>query len=556
MSLQPGTIIDRYRIDTVIGGGSMGDVFLGLDDSLDRRVAIKILSEKHRDNEELRARFVREGRAVAAISHPNVVQVFTTGTFDDRPFIAMEYLDGTDLGSHVEQVGPLSPAQAARAVRDAARGLEAAATAGLIHRDVKPSNLVLLTNGVVKVTDFGLAKPLEPGNEPALTAMGVVVGTPDYIAPEQARGDTLDERVDIYALGGTLFFLLTGRPPFRTGKPADDKYLKVVARHLRQAPPSAHQEVRGLDRELSELARRMMSKSSEERPGYPELLGALEAVIARLETSAGDSQLARPARSSPALAGRVAPTPFIGSTLADADDELAPTRMRIPTQPPDSARTAARELHDSAHTSAIGTELDELRGRPKRARWLIAVTVASVAVFLVGLGLLLFGPLPSLANLAPDAGVLGAIATDATPTVSPALPEPPPGMLLLTDTSGNPRLFVAAAPVEHGDYSALFPTQKRLLGSARANARPVRSVAFKYAQAYARAKDARLLSPEEWAAAAELEGFEHAGPRLWEWVNDGTTGVSAPRPVTGPAGIERRPPVAHSDVTFRLARDL
>ena len=188
---------------------------------------------------------MREGRAVAAISHPNVVQVFATGTFDERPYIAMELLDGTDLGSTSRSTGRCSRSRPAHAILDAARGLAAAAKAGLIHRDVKPSNLVRLPDGRVKVTDFGLAKPVDPGSEPALTAMGVVVGTPDYIAPEQARGEAIDERVDIYALGGTLYFLLTGIPPFRTGKPAEDKYLKVVARHLRNPPPDARDDQPG-----------------------------------------------------------------------------------------------------------------------------------------------------------------------------------------------------------------------------------------------------------------------------------------------------------------------
>src|SRR5258706_12057312 len=236
----------------------MGEVFRGVDTGLNRRVAIKILSEKHRDSPELRQRFVREGRAVAAISHPNVVQVFATGNFDERPYIAMELLDGTDLGSIIEKHGPLSSLEAAHATLDAAQGLAAAAKAGLIHRDVKPSNLLRLSSGEVKVTDFGLAKPVDPGSEPALTAMGVVVGTPDYIAPEQARRETIDEPVDIYALGGTLYFVLTGMPPFRTGKPAEDKYLKVVARHLRNPPPDACERNAACDRDLASLTMQLM----------------------------------------------------------------------------------------------------------------------------------------------------------------------------------------------------------------------------------------------------------------------------------------------------------
>ena len=232
-------MLGAYRVEGTIGAGSMGEVFKGIDTGLNRRVAIKILSEKHRDTPELRARFVREGRAVAAISHPNVVP----GVRDRHLRRAAVHRDGAARRHRPRkrrrEGRPARLAIAAHAVLDAAQGLAAAAKAGLIHRDVKPSNLVRLSNGRVKVTDFGLAKPVDPGSEPALTAMGVVVGTPDYIAPEQARGETIDERVDIYALGGTLYFLLTGIPPFRTGKPAEDKYLKVVARHLRNPPPDA-----------------------------------------------------------------------------------------------------------------------------------------------------------------------------------------------------------------------------------------------------------------------------------------------------------------------------
>src|SRR5688572_26679864 len=310
----------------------MGEVFRGIDTGLNRRVAIKILSEKHRDSPELRMRFVREGRAVAAISHPNVVQVFATGSFDDRPYIAMELLDGQDLGSIVEKRGPLDSLAAAHAILDGAQGLAAAAKAGLIHRDVKPSNLVRLSDGRVKVTDFGLAKPVDPGAEPALTAMGVVVGTPDYIAPEQARGETIDERVDIYALGGTLYFLLTGIPPFRTGKPAEDKYLKVVARHLRNPPPDATQVNPNADRELADLARMMMSKKASERPAYDDLIAQLTQIVARLDPTAVPILLSSRERSRPnEIPGSRfsrAPSKSLddSQTVSDGDLDMPPPR--------------------------------------------------------------------------------------------------------------------------------------------------------------------------------------------------------------------------------------
>ena len=187
---------------------------------------------------------------------------------------------------------------------DAALGLAAASKAGLIHRDVKPSNLVRLTDGRVKVTDFGLAKPVDPGTEPALTAMGVVVGTPGYMAPEQARGEPIDERVDIYALGGILYFLLTGMPPF-PALPASlprTEYLKVVARHLRNPPPDAAVTDPSVDRELSDLARKMMAKRSRfERPAYAEAIQIEQRDPAGGSTSSSSSfiLLHPPSSSSP-----------------------------------------------------------------------------------------------------------------------------------------------------------------------------------------------------------------------------------------------------------------
>ena len=314
MSIPAGTPVERYDVQKLIGAGAMGEVFLALDRELGRKVALKILSDAHRDNRELRARFIREARAVAAISHPNVVQVFTTGEFDGRPYFAMEYLAGRDLGSIVREKGPLSSRAAAASLLDAARGLEAAADAGLIHRDVKPSNLVRLDSGPVKVTDFGLAKPVMQTGDPALTALGVVVGTPDYIAPEQARGEEIDSRVDVYALGCTAFFLLVGRPPFRRGNEDEDKYLKVVARHLREPPPDARRHAEtAIDDTLAELALQMMQKDAGDRPGYPDLIGKLDEIQARLAarspttTSRAVQPVPRPRARAPRRGGSPPP---------------------------------------------------------------------------------------------------------------------------------------------------------------------------------------------------------------------------------------------------------
>ncbi|MGN6103595.1 MAG: bifunctional serine/threonine-protein kinase/formylglycine-generating enzyme family protein [Kofleriaceae bacterium] len=504
---QAGTILGAYRVDGTIGSGSMGEVFRGVDTGLNRRVAIKILSEKHRDSPELRARFVREGRAVAAISHPNVVQVFATGSFDERPYIAMELLDGTDLGTAIEKRGPLDSLTAAHAIFDAAQGLAAAAKAGLIHRDVKPSNLVRLSDGRVKVTDFGLAKPVDPGAEPALTAMGVVVGTPDYIAPEQARGETIDERVDIYALGGTLYFLLTAIPPFRTGKPAEDKYLKVVARHLRNPAPDAAQTNPGVDPELAELARAMMSKKPAERPSYDELIARLSQIVARLDPSAVPVILSSRDRSRPIT------VPVRATTHApdDADDD---------------------------------SDLDV----PPRAfpGWLVALTLVCLALFAAGLVVYLRRPEPAAppqpAAAPPDAAVVASVDAATAPA------QAPEGMLVVRRPDGTPRFYVDAKPISYASYRELFGKHDQ--GSAKP-ADAVVMVSYTEARSYAMTRGGRLLTKDEWDAAASTPNFTVADG-VYEWVDSPDEKTKT---IRQHGKTLTRPDAKQRDVTFRMARD-
>lgn len=593
-AVAPGTSIGHYRIEAVVGAGSMGDVYRGVDEDLQRKVAIKILSERHRDNRELRARFVREARAVAAISHLNVVQVFTTGQFDGRPYIAMEFLDGVDLGSSVAKDGPWGSRAAAAAIRDAASGLDAAARAGLIHRDVKPTNLVLLQDGTVKVTDFGLAKPLEPSDEPALTALGVVVGTPDYIAPEQARGERIDHRVDIYALGGTLYFLLTGMPPFRTGTPAEDKYLKVVARHLRNPVPDARTRNPGADPELAGLARGMMAKKAGERPSYAAIIGQLDDIARRLEQG-GPGGRARHPSAQPAPSdgsgGRTAPTPFVagerrlgtgddaGRRLGtDAGREVdAASRRRASTDIPAPmaplrVEERAGSVADDAPTRPRMTRSEPISAQPPEGspsviqprlpRWLAIATVLAVLTFLVGLGLTLLGPrMLGLMPLtresaapapAPTAAARTAPAAPAKAQAARVAPTPPPGMLLVNRPDGAPWFFVDARTVSRGDHAALFPQQ--VTAQDPPPAEPVTGVSFDEARAFAQRKGKRLLTAAEWRAAAAVEGFEPAGG-LWEWVTDASGRREQHTTIHRRQGVATRGGANASDVTFRLGLD-
>ena len=205
----------RYRLEGSLGHGGMATVYLARDEELDRPVAIKLLAEQLAGDSAFRDRFLREARLAARLSHPNVVSVYDAGESEDgRPFIVMEHVPGTTLA----EVGRLPPARAVELVVQAAHGLAEAHAAGLVHRDVKPQNLLLRDDGVLKVADFGIARAAETT---ALTQVGTVLGTAAYLAPEQALGEPVTAAADVYSLGAVLYELLTGRPPYAFDSLAD-----------------------------------------------------------------------------------------------------------------------------------------------------------------------------------------------------------------------------------------------------------------------------------------------------------------------------------------------
>ncbi|MEE9386600.1 MAG: serine/threonine-protein kinase [Nannocystaceae bacterium] len=272
--------IGPYKVSGVLGKGAMGEVYEGADPTLGRRVALKVLGRKHRESTEFKQRFLREARALGALNHPNIVQIYYIGEHEQRPFLAMEYLDGDDIGSLIKSGGALCVGDAAEVIRQASIGLMDTERAGVVHRDIKPSNILVTKGGLVKVTDFGLAKALE--EDLSITATGVFVGTPDYLAPEQAMGEEVNSSADVYALGCSLFHMCSGRPPFREGG-SDDHYTAVVRRHLKADRPHLKAEVKGMDEELSDLCRRMMSRDPRVRPDLNELANRLQRISTRLQ---------------------------------------------------------------------------------------------------------------------------------------------------------------------------------------------------------------------------------------------------------------------------------
>jgi eukaryotic-like serine/threonine-protein kinase len=270
-----GELIDgRYEVEDLVGTGGMSSVYRARDAVLGRRVALKILHEHFSSDDEYVERFRREARAIARLNHPNIVTVIDRGEFEGRQFIVFEHIPGENLKDHVHRQGSLPVEEAVALTHQVARGLGFAHEHGIVHRDVKPQNVLLDETGSPKVTDFGIARSLDPKD--GLTETGTLLGTSDYLSPEQASGGRVDERSDQYSLGVLLYELLTGEVPY----PADS-IMAAAMRHLHDPVPSARERRPDVPPQVDAIVGRAMAKDPRDRfPSMAAMEAALEACLA------------------------------------------------------------------------------------------------------------------------------------------------------------------------------------------------------------------------------------------------------------------------------------
>jgi hypothetical protein len=289
-TLDGGQTVGRYRIERFLGAGAMGEVYLAQDPHIERPLAIKTvrLAGRPQEIEDRKKRLLREAKAAGRLLHPNIVTLFDTGEAADVLYLAFEYVEGMDLSARAGTLPPLSLREVLRIIAESAEALDYAHRQGIVHRDIKPSNILLDMGGHVKVADFGIAKMA--GQSTELTMAGSVMGSPQYLSPEQIRGEELDGRSDVFSLGVVLFELLSGRRPFD-----GETITTLVYQILHKEPPRVSELRGGIPPRLEALLAHMLAKDRDERLATA---GLVAEEIKAIERELPDDTLAAPASTN------------------------------------------------------------------------------------------------------------------------------------------------------------------------------------------------------------------------------------------------------------------
>lgn len=316
---------NRYEIIRRLGSGGMADVYLARDTQLGRQVAIKVLYKRYARDEEFVARFRREAQSAAALNHPHIVSIYDRGEAEDSYYIAMEYLEGRSLKAVIDEEGPLEPARAIDYAEQMLRALQFAHENNVIHRDIKPHNIVINDRGQLKVTDFGIARA---GSSPSVTETGSIIGTAQYLSPEQAKGKAVEQSSDLYSLGIVMYEMLTGRVPFEGENP-----VAIALKHLSDEPVPPQALVPEIPDNLNAVVMRALAKDPRDRyPGASEFLTDLERCRRDLPV------VAPPPADDTAMTSVIS----AGAVAAAADDTGVTTISRPPSMDAGENRKSAR----------------------------------------------------------------------------------------------------------------------------------------------------------------------------------------------------------------------
>jgi YVTN family beta-propeller protein len=370
--LEPGSLVDEYRIEALAGRGGMGVVYRAMQERLGRRVAHKVITPALAGDEAFRERFARESAMASAIDHPNVVPVYRAGEADGRLYLAMRWVDGDDLRDLVERDGALEPARAVQVVAAVAEALDAAHRGGLVHRDVKPANI--LVGEHVYLGDFGLARDAADDRQRGVTKTGQFVGTVEYVAPEQVLGKPASAATDVYGLGCVLFFALTGRSPF--GERSD---YEMMTAHLNEAPPRVVDQVPSVPAALDAVVARALEKDPADR--FASAADFAVAARSALSSAPGEAPAAAPKPSR--RRARRAPSATPANARAAGRRRRAPIAVAgvalLAAAAGAFAITSSRDGGDAGVTAAARADGSAAKGAvvaPPRP----AVPVASVPV--------------------------------------------------------------------------------------------------------------------------------------------------------------------------------
>ena len=354
-AFEAGQSVGRYRILRPLGSGAMGVVYLAQDPQIERLLAIKTVRLGDPDDaaspssrgeiEERTQRLLREAKTAGRLIHPNIVTLFDAGEEDGTLFLAFEYVEGESLADRLHDGPPLVVAEALRIAREAAEGLDCAHRSGIVHRDVKPANLLLTGDGRLKISDFGIAKMAGQATE--LTVSGSVVGSPQYLSPEQIRGEDLDGRSDLFSLGVVLYEMVGGRRPF------DGETFTTLLYKILHEEPAPIRLRPGLDPELAEVLARMLAKDRDDR--FANATGVASA-LSDLERSLPPEVLGAPAVLGTEEAGGIEPTQLLPTGVPAAPEtrpeelpgEPRATRTPPPPPPPAVSATGAADASDGA----------------------------------------------------------------------------------------------------------------------------------------------------------------------------------------------------------------